>query len=253
VPIGPSMLSILVAASTRVVISVALFLALANVSYAMSVQPLILEIEAGGKTAHGTIRVSNTSASPLPIEFQVSSLDISEKGQAISKKAPGAFTIFPPQATIGVGKSQSFRVVWMGDKALKKSETYLLGVTELPIAMGPRQSGVKIAMQFSIIVSVSPAGSAPSVEIVKTEINGAERKPIILIENKGDRHAILAMGSLEVSSGSWQKTYVGDQVREAIGGIGLIQPGKRRSFVLSEPLPPSISSYQARIRSAASR
>lgn len=223
---------------------------------ALSVQPLILDIEVKGNTAHGTIRVTNTSAKTVPIEFETFKLEVSETGQVKSTKEIGAFTVFPPQATLGPGKTQSFRVIWTGDTNLKTSQNYTLSVTELPIAMGPRQSGVQIAVQFSVLINVSPAESAPAIEILKTEITGStadDRKPTILVENKGTRHAILAQGALEVRSGNWSAMFVGDQVTAALNGIGLLQPGKRRSFMIKTPVPPSVTRYDARIIQPAKR
>jgi fimbrial chaperone protein len=217
---------------------------------ALSVQPLFLDIEVRGNNAHGTIRVTNTSAKTVPIEFETFKLEVNETGQMTKTKEIGAFTVFPPQATLGPGKTQSFRLIWMGDANLKTSKTFTLAVTELPIEMGPRQSGVQVAMQFSVLVNVSPAGSAPAIEILKTEITGstaADRKPTILVENKGTRHAILAQGALEVRSGNWSAMFVGDQVTAALNGIGLLQPGKRRSFTIKTPVPPSVTQYEARI------
>lgn len=217
---------------------------------ALSVQPLVLDIEIKGKNAHGTIRVTNTSARTVPIEFETYKLEVNETGQMTTTKEIGAFTVFPPQATLGPGKTQSFRLIWMGNADLKASKNYTLTVTELPIAMGPSQSGVQIAMQFSVLVNVSPADSAPAIEVLKTEITGsiaADRKPTMLVENKGTRHVILAQGALEVRSGSWSAMFVGDQVTAALNGIGLLQPGKRRRFTIKTSVPPSITQYEARI------
>jgi fimbrial chaperone protein len=51
---------------------------------------------------------------------------------------------------------------------------------------------------------------------------------------------------VHLSSGSWTRTIEGAELDEKMG-IGLVQPGKKRKFVLPVDLPAGVQSLQATI------
>lgn len=228
---------------------------LAGRSEAMSVTPLTVELAASGPNNKTTLRVHNDSASPIPVEVSSAKLTVAEDGTLTNVMAKGVFLIFPAQATILPGASQSFRVQWLGDPKLKSSESYTLSVNQLPVNLDQKKNGVQIVFNFGVIVNVAPVNAKASIAVVKTEVakrsaNGNE--PIITVANSGNGHALLGDASIVLSSGNWTKTLASEETRQ-IFGMGLVQPGNKRRFNLRVPLPDGISRYDVRIELKAQR
>ena len=92
-----------------------------QLAVAMTVQPVILNLTLSGSGMAQLITVENTFATPLPVELRVQSLDFDQNGIKETGKDPGDLLIFPPQAMIQPGQTQSFRVQYVGDPDLKTS------------------------------------------------------------------------------------------------------------------------------------
>lgn len=215
----------------------------------MTVTPLSAELSASGLNSKTTLKVFNDSAAPIPVEVSSSKLTVAEDGTFTNVPVKGKFLVFPPQATIPPGASQSFRVQWMGDQNLKASESYTLSVNQLPVDLGQKKNGVQIVFNFSVIINVAGANAKPVISVLKADIaqtSSKGKEPVITLENSGNGHALLGDGSLILTSGSWSKTFAGDEIRKLFG-MGLIQPGTKRRFSLATQLPPEVSRYDVRI------
>jgi fimbrial chaperone protein len=224
-------------------------LPLAKGSEAMSVTPLTAELSASGQNNKTTLRVHNDSAAPIPVEVLSSKLTVAEDGTLTNVPVKDKFRVFPPQATIPPGASQSFRVQWLGDQNLKASESYTLSVNQLPVELDQKKNGVQVVFNFSVIVNVAPANAVPIISVIKADVAKGSSKgnePVITLENTGNGHALLGDGSVVLTSGSWTKTFAGEEIRKLFG-MGLIQPGTKRRFSLAVPLPPEVSRYDVRV------
>jgi fimbrial chaperone protein len=217
---------------------------------AMSVTPLSVELTSSGASNKATIRVHNNAATPIPVDFQITRVTIDEKGATLSEPAPDQFLIFPPQKAIPPGGTQSFRVQWLGAPDLKQSETYIISVNQLPVDLGASRSGVQMVYNFSVIVNVAPMNAKSAVELVSADIvtdKNNVRRPRIKVTNTGNRHALLSDGSILLSGGGWSEVIDSPDLRAAIG-LGLVQPGKIRNFVLGAEIPKHVSRLEAQLR-----
>ena len=148
----------------------------------MSVTPISGELSVSGPNNKMTLRAMNDGAQPVPVEIITSKLTLAEDGSQTAIPVKGKFLIYPPQATIAPGKSQAFRVQWLGDANLKTSETYVLNVNQLPIQMDKKKSGVQLIFNFAVVVNVSPLNVKPEISVIKAEISNApplSRAPLI--------------------------------------------------------------------------
>lgn len=118
-----------------------------QLAIAMTVQPVILNLTLSGSGMAQLITVENTFATPLPVELRVQSLDFDQNGIKETGKDPGDLLIFPPQALIQPGQTQSFRVQYVGDPDLKTSKHYYVTVAQLPVKLPAGQSAIQI-LQF---------------------------------------------------------------------------------------------------------
>ena len=226
-------------------------------AHAMVVTPLTLELTSSGTKNKATVTVTNDSASEIPVEIEISRVSVSEKGEVKAEPVKGSFLIFPLQQRIPAGGRQSFRVQWVGAADIKATETFMFSVNQLPVALDTKKSGVQLVINFSVLVNVSPLQAQSAVSLVKADLvadgkNG--RRAMLTLRNTGNRHALLGDGSITLTNGgNWTKTYSGSELVGALGGMGLLQPGKERHFTMDTKIPIEVSRIDARVEVKAAR
>ena len=216
---------------------------------AMTVEPMVIEIASMGKDAANSFRVTNTGAAPLPVEITVSRLEVSADGTPSYMPAPSDILIYPPQANIQKGAAQTFRVQWIGDPALAKSQTYRLSVSQVPLKMAQGQSGIQITMSFGVVVSVAPPQAKAAIAVLDARsAKGGDGKSAVAlsIKNSGNKQAYMRDAALSLSAGNWSKKLSSIEVGQRLG-LGIIQPGKERRFLLPVEVPGNVSKITASI------
>ena len=214
---------------------------------AMSVTPIQVEmLSTGGQRAQVT--VNNDSQEPLPVEIAIEKLALDENGGRKLSKAGDDFVVFPPQAMIAPGSSQVFRLQWVGEPQIAESQSFMMSVNQVPVKLPKGKSAVQIVMSFGVVVNVAPPQGSPSLKVVgtgvETDKKTGKRHPTITVENPTKIHALLPQSSISLSGGSWSKAMSAGELSEKIG-IGLVQPGRKRKFILPVDLPANVSSVQA--------
>jgi fimbrial chaperone protein len=238
----------------RTLVVTALCLVTAGLSgaEAMTVSPMQVEMVSVGKLSHAQVAVVNNSDKPLPIEAVMQRLVIDESGRQKAVKAGEEFLIMPPQALIPPGGTQNFRVQWLGDPAMDKSQSFLLYMNQIPVKLPVNQSGVQVVMSMGVMINVAPPSGQAAMKVVATGIaegKGGKRFPVITVENTSKVHALLTNSTISLASGSWSNTLTPRNIGDRVG-IGLVQPGQRRKFTLPVELPANVSSVQASLEMA---
>jgi fimbrial chaperone protein len=222
---------------------------------AMSVSPLVLDLGTSGGKNSGQVSVVNDGAKPLPVEIVVSRMELDEKGEMATKPAGDDFVVLPQQALIPAGATQSFRLQWVGDPQIKASQSYLFSVNQVPVKMPEGKNGVQLVFNFGITVNVAPITGKAGIDIVKASIGKDDKgktRPELTVKNPGNIHAKLTDATIKLSSGSWSQTLVPEQLRQIVG-IGLVQPGKTRRFLLPVDMPEGVTQVTASIDYTASK
>lgn len=219
---------------------------------AMSVQPTQIEMVSAGQRARAQVSVTNDGATPMPVELVIESLSIDEKGASRTTAGGDSFLIFPPQALIAPGASQVFRLQWVGEPQMAKSESFIITVNQIPVAAPKGRSTVQIVMAMGVLVNIAPTAGTANLRIVDAVVatEKGKRHPAITVENPTNTHALLPDAKIQLSSGSWSRTL---EHSDLGSGIGLVQPGKKRRFVLPVDLPANVQSIQASIQYAPAR
>jgi fimbrial chaperone protein len=215
---------------------------------AMSVSPVTLDLSATGKNKD-QISVVNDSSAPLPVEIIISSLEMDENGKTTAKPAADEFLLFPPQALIPPGGTQSFRVQWVGDPQIQRSQSYIFSVNQVPVQMPKGQSGVQVVFNFATVVNVAPASGHAGLDLVSAGVGKDDQgklRPAVTVKNPGNIHAKLTDATIKLSGGAWSQTLRPEQLRQVMG-VGLVQPGKTRRFLLPLDLPAGVSQVTASI------
>jgi len=216
---------------------------------AMSVSPAFVEMTASGASTAKQISVVNDGAKPLPVEIIVSRMELTENGESTTKPAGDEFLIFPPQAMLPPGASQTFRIQWVGDPQIRQSQSYVFSVNQVPVRMPEGKSGVQVVFNFATVVNVSPSGGKAAISLVSAAVGKDEKgkpRPALTVKNSGNLHARLTDATISLSSGSWSATLRPEQMRQTMG-IGLVQPGKTRRFLLPLDVPANAGPITASI------
>lgn len=217
----------------------------ASPALTMTVQPVVIDLSVAGRGMSQVITVENTFATPLPVELKAQELAFDENGIKATGKDSEDLLIFPPQALIQPGQTQTFRIQYVGDPALKASKHYYVTVAQLPVKLPEGQSAIQILYNFQVLVSITPAGAKPAISIQSAEVGrNAEGKPVpvLVLTNPSAAHGYLSNGRLRIvqtdAAGKevLRKTMSGPEVQQTIG-FGLVGANQTRRMALPIVLP----------------
>lgn len=220
---------------------------------AMTVQPVVVDLQNAGRNMSQVITVENTFATPLPVELTVQALELVEDGVKQTRVDPGDLLVFPPQALIEPGQTQTFRVQYVGDPELARSKHYYVTVAQLPVKLPEGQSGIQILYNFQVLVSVAPGGAKPALTVQSAAVGrNAEGKPVpvLTVENASTAHGYLSNGQLRIvakrPSGEtvFSRNLSGAEIQQTIG-FGLIGGNQTRKITVPIELPADDVSVEA--------
>ena len=225
----------------------------AQAATAMTVQPVVIDLQTAGRGMSQVVTVENTFANPLPVEITIQELDLTTDGVKPTGRDPGDLLVFPPQALIEPGQTQTFRVQFVGDAELAKSKHYYITVAQLPVKLPEGQSAIQILYNFQVLVSVAPGGAKPQLTVQGAEIGrNAEGKPvpIVTVANASNVHGYLSGGQLRIvekdAAGKevFRRTLSGAEIQQTIG-FGLIGGEQSRRVTVPVELPQAGGSIEA--------
>lgn len=212
---------------------------------AMTVQPVVLNLATSGRMMSQVITVENTFANPLPVEIHVQELSLDENGVHGTGNDPGDILVFPAQALIKPGQTQSFRVQYVGSPDLPRSKHYYATVAQLPVKLAEGQSAIQILYNFQVLVSVAPQGVKPALKIQGAEIGhnpAGKPVPVIIVANSSTAHGYLSQGRLRVverdAAGKevFRRSFSGPEIQQTVG-FGLVGAGQTRRVTVPVELP----------------
>jgi len=219
---------------------------------ATTVQPIVIDLNAVGRGTSHTITVENTNAARLPVEIRVESLAFSEDGVTVAG-ASRDLAIFPAQAVIEPGRTQTFRVQWAGGP-IDRSKSYYVTVAQAPVTLPAGESAIQVLYNFQVLVSVAPPRARANLTVESASIGrGADGNPapVVTVLNDSATHAYVSRGTLSLvgrdAAGrtNFERTLSPSEIQQTIG-YGLVGPGQRRSLVLPISLPSGSGSLEAR-------
>ena len=222
-------------------------------AHAMTVQPVVIDLQTAGRSMSQVITVENTFSTPLPVELTVQQLELGTDGVKQTGKDPGDLLVFPPQALIAPGQTQTFRVQYVGDPAIAKSKHYYITVAQLPVKLPEGQSAIQILYNFQVLVSVGPLGIKPHIAVQSAELGHTpegKTMAIVTVLNETPAHGYLSNGHLRVverdKSGTqvFSKTLSGAEIQQTMG-FGLIGGGQTRRVTVPIELPSADGTVEA--------
>lgn len=219
----------------------------------MTVQPVVIDLQTAGKGMSQVLTVENTFTNDLPVELTIQELELTPDGVKATGVDPGDLLVFPPQALIPPGQTQSFRVQYVGDPQLAKSHHYYITVAQLPVKLPEGQSAIQILYNFQVLVSVGPDGIKPQFTIESASIgkNAAGKPvPVLQVHNETAAYGYLSNGHLRIvekdSSGKqiFSKSLSSAEIQQTMG-FGLIGSGQARTVTVPVELPSAEGTVEA--------
>lgn len=221
----------------------------ATAASAMTVSPTQVEMVSVGSSSRARITVTNTDDKPLAVEAVLLKATLNDDGTPKTSKGPEDFLIIPPQAIIPPGGTQNFRIQWVGDPIIESSQSYLLYISQIPVKLPRPTSIVQVVVSIGVLVNVAPPTGSPNLRVVGAEIvrdSRGRRRPVVTVENRSNVHALFPQSTVALAGESWSQSIPPGRLSQTIG-IGLVQPGHRRRFILPVEVPPNVTRVRASI------
>lgn len=213
-------------------------LALPAAALATTVSPVVLDLQTTGRGVVANVSVTNNGAGPLTMEIATIPLKPTATG---FQPVPGAnadddLLVTPPSSLIPAGKTQTFRVQWVGDPEIAQSKHYYVAVNQLPVKLQEGQSAVQVVYNFQVLVSVSSTNQKPQLSITNASLNTLDGKPVaaITVQNSGGAHGYISQHALKITETSaagaplLTKTISGSEFQGLVG-YGLVASGQTRT------------------------
>lgn len=242
------------------IISTGIFLFITLVAFSapatagVRVSPLLLDIEATGPRRSTRVKITNETLAPLPIEVSVFERSFGVDGAETERPADESFLIFPPQAVLTPGGSQTVRVEWIGDAPVDLTRYFALHIDQPPVALSqtPQSpgSGLSFVVSFVAHIYVSARDAKPALVVdegqgISPAKSDTPAAATFRIRNDGDRYALLQrVKQLRVvcgvgdGSGGMVDTFRGENLPDVIGST-LVRAQESREFSL--PLSASMA------------
>ncbi len=199
-------------------------------AFALGFAPMAMEMSATGSGARTQFTVSNDGTTDAAVEITIEKLSYSEDGKRIVAKGGEDLLISPATAVVPPGASQTFRVQWVGDPGIAKSQSFLVSANQLPVRDKSGRSRIQVVQGFGAILNVAPAGGVADLKLVSAapaKTPKGEPAMSILVENPTSTHALISNSALRVGG-----QIIGPDAMRTRVGIGVVEPGKRRRFLV---------------------
>lgn len=218
---------------------------------AQRVEPMSYEMTPSGSGVTKALRIENTSQRSITVELTANKISVDDYGHETKTPAEDDFLIFPPQAIIKPGKTQTVRVKYIGDPKIKKSAAYRISVGQLPIDLGERTGGaVGFVINFHTLATIAPKDSIAQLHMSSIK-RGADGHWDIAIENTGNRMGRLSRSIWKVSDASGKRKVLAEQEVSQMTDKNLVMPGAtlKLSIPALEGFNPDTTSVDITVRS----
>lgn len=226
-----------------------------GVAQALMLQPTQIDLQSNGAGSSSSFQVTNDRNRVVTVEINVLRVSVPETGASVATEDSGDnFLIFPPQASIAPGATQTFRVRWVGEPMIPESQLYMLEAAELPVEMGDGQSGVQVLYAIRTLVAVAPPRGEAALDVasVQRAVNSEGARGVNLtVRNQGNQHAYLSRSLVRLGIAEpdrWERALEPARVGSLVG-LGLIPANARRTFFLPLDDVPAEGLLEARVDS----
>ncbi len=216
--------------------------------------PMIVEIKPTGRDSVARVELTNDAQRDIPYEVEMMRGEISPEGQLSLTSADEQFIVSPPQTIVEANTQQVFRIQYVGEEALDRSQVYYLSVKQIPVAFEEGKNQVQVVINYNVLVNVVPDGTSPQASVrsasyiereqstddladdEKPEEAPLEKGILVDLGNDGNRYFFAGRSDWSISAQTtagepFEQSYTGEEMSRLIGA-GVVGPGKNRIFFL---------------------
>lgn len=206
-------------------LSAVAMLILSHQALSFQLVPTVSVIELPQNTSGVSLNLENPRSVPLPVELEIMERLVHEDGSEEYEPADDAFLVFPPQAVIEPGQTQSIRVQWLGSSP-DTSRSYTLFAKEIPVDLSEQDKPMlQTVLRMGASVHVAPSGTVPKVTLVRSEDTSDGVR--LTLENTGAR--FIYLNDVRIRFGNAE--YTGNELAN-IAGRTLIPPSAKRTILI---------------------
>lgn len=253
----------------------AMVLLMPSGAHAARVSPMIIELKPAGSGSAGRVELANQGERDIPFEARVMRGDIGEDGELTLTPADDQFLVFPAQTIVQRNSQQVFRVQYVGNPDLNRSEIYYLSIQQVPVKLDAAQSQVQVVVNYNVLVNIVPNGTAAKAVVLSAEpatrmpeaadepaapgapaatpaVNPAAAPAAlpapqpqsgvrVRVGNQGNRYFLAGMSGWTISGTTqdgapYSRSYKGEEMTRIIG-VGVVAPDKTRAFFVPTDAP----------------
>lgn len=202
---------------------------------AYDLQPIVIQLAPSGAGSSGTVVITNSHDEPIAIEVRAYRRSQNPDGTDERTPENENIIITPPQMVVAPGASQAVRLRWIGDSNPERELAFRIVTEQLPIALGPRQTGeamanLSLAYRYEAALYVVSPGATPAARITRAapiEAEDGTRWIELDIASEGTRRAILDQPSLVIAPQSGEPTILDGDVVASLVGLNILSGGYR--------------------------
>jgi len=164
--------------------------------------PMSQSIELSDKQKAVQFWLENDSDEKLGIELTVKERHMDQNGVETLPDSTD-IKVFPPQVIIPAKEKRAVRVSYSGTGDITVEKSYRVIAEQLPVKVDEktkRRSGIQMLMKYLAALYVTPENAESKIDIA--EVKSSEKKLLITVSNKGNKHQILGKPVLTIKSGN---------------------------------------------------
>lgn len=194
--------------------------------------PMSQSIELSEKQKAVQFWLENDSDEKLGIELTVKERVMDQNGVETLPDTK-EISVFPPQVIIPAKEKRAVRVSYSGAGDIKAEKSFRVIAEQLPVKVDDktkRRSGIQMLMKYMAALYVTPENAESVINV--DDIKSSEKKLLITVSNKGNKHQILAKPTLTIKSGN-TKHVLKEKELQGFAGENVLQNSVRTFSVNS--------------------
>ena len=214
---------------------------------AFQVVPISQEFDPTGRGANQVFQVENDREEPVTVTIAMAKRVVDIDGGETHEETDD-FTVFPTEIILQPKTSRVVRVQWIGEPAPASELSYRIIAEETPLNMRRDTPGASVFLTVRYIGSIYivPKGARHKLVVASAGSVDGSRLEVVL-ENQGNRHAIVDNPSLTVTAGGVTKTIEGSVLAKTLTGENILAGSKRR-IVLPWPAGLPVGAVTAELK-----
>lgn len=212
-------------------------------AHAARVSPMILEVTPVGRGSIARLELTNDTDRDKPYEIRMMAAEISEDGELSLSPADEDFFIFPTQTIVEANSQQVFRIQYVGDPELAKSEIYYATVKQIPVGFDGTGGQIEFVINYNVLVNVVPEGTVPEAAVDQVQITTLDEQTgfNVRVSNTGSRYFLAGQANWRITATAEDGTefsfnYRNNEMSQIIGA-GVVVPGHARKFFVPTDKP----------------